>query len=160
MDRWAPAALESELGKRNVTAIGVLAVVLFVATAAASTAQSRSDAEAVKLNNRGVAQMSQQFTERAVASFAESFQKDPKLAQAEVNEGIALMALQKLDEAKKALQAALRWSQTTLKPGTTWALRNTRATNSNRRSPAFNRRSRTIREMRIPTTLRAFATRN
>jgi tetratricopeptide (TPR) repeat protein len=107
MDRWAPAALESELGKRNVTAIGVLAVVLFVATAAASTAQSRSDAEAVKLNNRGVAQMSQQFTERAVASFAESFQKDPKLAQAEVNEGIALMALQKLDEAKKALQAAL-----------------------------------------------------
>jgi tetratricopeptide (TPR) repeat protein len=78
-----------------------------MANVAVSPAQTRFDAEAVRLNNRGVAQMSQQFTERAVASFAEAFQKDPKLAQAEVNEGIALMALQKLDEAKKALQTAL-----------------------------------------------------
>ena len=86
---------------------GPLALVLFVATAAVCGAQAHFDAEAVRINNRGVAQMSQQFTERAVASFAEAFQKDPKLAQAEVNEGIALMALQKLEEAKKALQTAL-----------------------------------------------------
>jgi Tfp pilus assembly protein PilF len=86
---------------------GPLAIVLFVTGAAVSSAQSRFDAEAVRINNRGVAEMSQQFTERAVASFAEAFQKDQKLAQAEVNEGIALMALQKLDDAKKALQSAL-----------------------------------------------------
>jgi tetratricopeptide (TPR) repeat protein len=85
---------------------GPLALVFFMATVA-SPAQARFDTEAVRLNNRGVAQMSQQFTERAVGSFAEAFQKDSKLAQAEVNEGIALMALQKLDEAKKALQTAL-----------------------------------------------------
>jgi len=84
---------------------GLIALALFVATAAG--AQARFDAEAVRLNNRGVAQMSQQFTERAAASFAESFQKDPRLAQAAINDGIALMALQKLDEAKRALQAAL-----------------------------------------------------
>ena len=82
-----------------------LAFVLLVVTAAG--AQARFDPEAVRLNNRGVAQMSQQFTERAAASFAEAFQKDPKMAQAATNEGIALMTLQKLDEAKKALQQAI-----------------------------------------------------
>jgi tetratricopeptide (TPR) repeat protein len=82
-----------------------LAFVLFVVTAAG--AQTRYDVEAARLNNRGVAQMSQQFTERAASSFAEAFKKDPKLAQAATNEGIALMALQKLDEAKKALQQAI-----------------------------------------------------
>jgi tetratricopeptide (TPR) repeat protein len=84
---------------------GPLALALFAASVAG--AQARFDAEAVRLNNRGAAEMSQQFTERAAASFAQAFQKDPKLAQAAINEGIALMALQKLDEAKKAFQAAL-----------------------------------------------------
>ena len=69
------------------------------------SAQARFDAEAVRLNNRGVAQMGQQFTERAADSFAEAFKRDPKLAQAAINEGIALLTLQKLDEAKKALRA-------------------------------------------------------
>jgi len=85
--------------------IGAMALAFFAATAAG--AQERFDAEAVRLNNRGVAEMGQQFTERAAASFAEAFRKDPKLAQAALNEGIALMAQQKLDEAKKALQQAL-----------------------------------------------------
>ena len=70
-------------------------------------AAGRFDAAAVRLNNRGVAQMGQQFTEKAADSFAEAFKRDPKLAQASINEGIALMTLQKLDEAKKALQTAL-----------------------------------------------------
>jgi tetratricopeptide (TPR) repeat protein len=70
-------------------------------------AQARFDAEAVRMNNRGVALMGQQFTERAADAFAEAFKKDPKLALAAMNDGIALMTLQKLDEAKKALQAAL-----------------------------------------------------
>src|SRR6185437_9972024 len=69
--------------------------------------QSRYDAEAIRLNNRGVAQMGQQLTERAAASFAEAFQKDPKLAQAATNEGIALMTLQKLDQAKEWLRRAI-----------------------------------------------------
>ena len=52
--------------------------------------------------------MAQQFTEKAADSFAEAFKKDPKMAQAAVNEGIAMMTLQKLDEAKTALQASLK----------------------------------------------------
>src|ERR1035441_10111669 len=86
---------------------GRLALVLFAAVAAAAGAQARFDAEAVRTNNRGVAQMGQQFTERAAETFTAAFKKDKKLAQAAINEGIALMALQKLDEAKKALRAAL-----------------------------------------------------
>ena len=70
-------------------------------------ADVRFNPEAVRLNNRGVAQMGQQFTDKAAESFAEAFKKDPKMAQAEINEGIALMTLQKLDEAKKALQTAI-----------------------------------------------------
>ncbi len=75
--------------------------------ALANGAEARFDADAVRLNNRGVAQMGQQFTDKAADSFAEAFKKDPKMAQAAINEGIALMALQKLDEAKNALQTAL-----------------------------------------------------
>lgn len=77
------------------------------AQAVAPAAERHYDADAIRLNNRGVALMGQQFTERAADAFAQAFQKDPKLAQAEVNEGIALLTLQKLDGAKKALQKAL-----------------------------------------------------
>jgi tetratricopeptide (TPR) repeat protein len=84
---------------------GAAALAFLVATAAG--AQARFDSEAVRTNNRGVAQMGQQFTERAADSFAEAMKKDPKLAQAAINEGIAQLTLQKLDEAKKALRAAL-----------------------------------------------------
>ncbi len=86
---------------------GPLALVFSCALAFASGAPAGFNAEAVRLNNRGVAQMGQQFTERAADSFAEALKKDPKLAQAAINEGIALLYLQKLDEAKKYLQQAV-----------------------------------------------------
>ncbi|MFZ1083459.1 MAG: FG-GAP-like repeat-containing protein [Terracidiphilus sp.] len=84
---------------------GPLALALLVASA--SGAQTRYDAEAVRLNNRGVAEMSQQFTDRAAASFAAALQKDPKLAQAAVNEGIALLYLQKPADAETYFQQAI-----------------------------------------------------
>jgi len=65
------------------------------------------DAGAVRLNNRGVALMGQQFTDRAVETFAEAFKKDSRLAQAATNEGIALLAQQKLDDAKAWLQKSI-----------------------------------------------------
>ena len=87
--------------------IGAAALGLLIGAVGAQAAQVRFDADAVRANNRGVAQMGQQFTERAADSFAEAFKKDPKLAQAAINEGIALMTLQKLDEAKNWLQRAI-----------------------------------------------------
>ncbi len=100
-----PAAVEMNLGTRSTRIVGLAALVLIAATAAG--AQARFDAEAVRLNNRGVAQMGQQFTERAADSFAQAMKKDPILAQAAINEGIALLALQKLDEARKALEQGI-----------------------------------------------------
>ena len=78
-----------------------------MAQARAAGAQTIFDAEAIRINNRGVAQMGQQLTDRAAATFADAMKKDSTLAQAAINEGIALLTLQKLDDAKKALQTAL-----------------------------------------------------
>ncbi len=61
----------------------------------------------MRLNNRGVALMSQQQTGKAEESFAAARKVDPKLARAAINDGIALMTLQKLDEAKAALRQAI-----------------------------------------------------
>src|ERR1035441_6193545 len=83
-----------------------LALALFAA-AAANAAAPKFDAEAVRLNNRGVALMGQQSTELAAQAFAQASKKDPKLAQAAINQGIALLYLQKTDESKQVLQAAL-----------------------------------------------------
>lgn len=71
-------------------------------------AQAGNELEAVRLNNRGVAEMGQQFTERAAASFTQSFARDSHLAQASINRGIALLTLQKVEEAKAAFEMALQ----------------------------------------------------
>lgn len=84
-----------------------LALPLVLICATQSSFAAAPDPEAVRLNNRGVALMGQQFTEKASDAFAAALKKDPKLAQADINEGIALMTLQKLDEAKKYLQDAI-----------------------------------------------------
>ena len=86
----------------------ILAGLVCLASGAPGFAATPYNPEAVRLNNRGVAWMGQQFTEKAADAFAQAFKKDPKMAQAEINEGIALMTLQKLDEAKQALQTALK----------------------------------------------------
>jgi tetratricopeptide (TPR) repeat protein len=78
-----------------------------LAAAIPSFAQSTSSKDAVELNNTGVAQMGQQFTEKAADSFAQALKADPKLAQAALNEGIALLTLQKLNEAKDAFHQAI-----------------------------------------------------
>src|SRR5580658_2605379 len=101
------AGIQVALGKRFMRTVGAVALMVWMAAATADAAAVRFDGEAVRLNNRGVAQMGQQFTDRAADSFAAAMKKDPKLAQAAINEGIALMTLQKLEEAKKALQTAI-----------------------------------------------------
>jgi tetratricopeptide (TPR) repeat protein len=84
-------------------------VLLAMATLAATCGAAKDSAyeEAVRLNNRGVALMGQQFTDKAAESFAAAIKADPKLAQAYVNDGIALLTLQKLDEAKAALKQGI-----------------------------------------------------
>jgi tetratricopeptide (TPR) repeat protein len=95
------------LRKMGISFGGCLLLAFFAVSAAIAGPVTHYDAEAVRLNNRGVALMGQQFTERAEQTFAEAFKKDPKLAQAAINEGIALLTLQKLSAAKQALQKAI-----------------------------------------------------
>ena len=105
---WEIANLFGVIVGKKLTKVTMLVVPAVLILAAAQLhGQAGARAEAVRLNNRGVAQMGQQFTDKAAESFASAAKADPKLAQADVNEGIALLTLQKLDEAKKALHAAL-----------------------------------------------------
>jgi Flp pilus assembly protein TadD len=67
---------------------------------------SPAQGEAVRLNNIGTALMSQQLLEKAVDKFGEAYRLDPSLTVAELNRGIALLYLQRLPEATKALQQA------------------------------------------------------
>ena len=85
----------------------LILLVALIGSATTSAADLKFDPEAVRLNNRGVAQMGQQFTDRAATTFGEAFKKDPRLTQAEINQGIALLYLQKVDEAKAALKSGL-----------------------------------------------------
>ena len=65
----------------------IFSLSLLLVLTSAPPAQGLIDSEATRINNRGVAQMGQQLPERAAATFAEAFKKDPRLAQAAVNEG-------------------------------------------------------------------------
>jgi len=81
-------------------------VIAIFATGYAAAQPGKYD-EAVRLNNRGVALMGQQFTEKAAQSFADAIKADPKLAQLYVNDGIALLTLQRLDDAKAVFKKAI-----------------------------------------------------
>ena len=92
---------------RRTIAIAILTSATALPFSLIAQATRRTDSEAVRLNNRGVALMGQQSTEKALASFAEAFKKDPQFAQAAINEAIALLAVQRLDDSKQILQKAI-----------------------------------------------------
>jgi len=85
--------------------VGPLALVLFAVAAAGAQARFGRRGGAAQQSRRG-ADGPAIYRARA-ESFAAALKKDPKLAQAAVNEGIALLTLQRLDEAKKALEQGI-----------------------------------------------------
>ena len=91
----------------NQTAYTVLGLALAACSGGLSAYAAEHVAEAVRLNNDGVAWMNQQQTEKAEASFAAAEKKDKTLAEAALNDGIALLYMQKLDEAQSALKHAI-----------------------------------------------------
>src|SRR6202521_2993879 len=64
--------------------------------------------EAARMNNLGAAYMNQQLFEKGLNAFQKAAELDPKLTIARLNQGIALLNLQKVDDAKAALAAALK----------------------------------------------------
>src|SRR6202453_1056614 len=84
----------------------LFAALLIATTAGSADVTPSKQAEAAKTNNFGTALMNQQLLDKAQAKFAEAYQLYPLLVQAEVNRGIALIYLQKMPEAKQALEQA------------------------------------------------------
>ncbi len=66
--------------------------------------ESNKTAEAARLNNLGGAYMNQQLFEKALKSFQEAYSLDPQLRGARVNQGIALLNLAKVDDARNILE--------------------------------------------------------
>src|SRR3974390_3240807 len=95
------------MGTATARKIFLLALTILSSCNAMSQAVKRFDPEAIRLNNLGVALMGQQSTQKALDSFATAFKKAPKFAQAAINEGIALLALQQLDKSKELLRQAV-----------------------------------------------------
>ncbi|MGO8793940.1 MAG: FG-GAP-like repeat-containing protein [Candidatus Sulfotelmatobacter sp.] len=88
-----------------------LAGIILAAFGLFATPQTPSKAkvtEAARLNNLGAAYMNQQLFEKALKSFQQAEELDPKLTIARLNEGIAYLNQQKVPEAKAALEEALR----------------------------------------------------
>ena len=91
---------------------GLLALQIFlvaVSTASVWAADVQQDrVEAARLNNRGVALMNQQLTEKALGQFVEAHAADPSMVALQINRGIALLYMQKLPEADAVLIEAAR----------------------------------------------------
>ena len=85
---------------------GLLAVALVLI--AASPEKKPDSAEAARLNNLGCAYMNQQLFEKALKYFQDASTADPSLQVAKVNQGIALLSLAKVDDAKKVLDEAAK----------------------------------------------------
>jgi tetratricopeptide (TPR) repeat protein len=64
--------------------------------------------QASRLNNLGAAYMNQQAFEKALKYFQDAYASDPNLFAARLNQGIALLNLQKVNEAQPILQEAVK----------------------------------------------------
>src|SRR5258707_2165455 len=94
----------------NTLSIALISIFLLalLITLLAATAPSTNPQEAARLNNIGVAYMNQQLFEQALKAFEEAAAKDPSLEVATVNRAVALLNLQRIDEAKPLLEQALK----------------------------------------------------
>lgn len=86
---------------------GVTLLIVFSAALAQSGPQvvkEKSEAEAVRLNNLGLAYMNQQRLEQGLQLFQQASALDPELQEARLNHAIALLNLQRHDQALEILQ--------------------------------------------------------
>jgi Flp pilus assembly protein TadD len=89
--------------------LAVLAALVFVAAQAPTRpAGSNANAEAIRLNNLGVATMNQQKFEPALKYFEQAAAADSSFGVAKVNQAVALVNLQRFDEARALLDAAVQ----------------------------------------------------
>jgi tetratricopeptide (TPR) repeat protein len=92
------------------SAVVLAAFVLFALSSQHASAAGAADrsAEAARLNNLGAAYMNQQLFEKALKAFQEAAAVDPKLQIAQLNQGVALLNLGRIDAAKPLLEQAVK----------------------------------------------------
>ncbi len=84
--------------------VALCTALLLFASCHAFAADAAARQQAATLNNIGASLMGQQLLAKAVEKFDAAYKADPSLSLAETNKGIALLYLQKLPEAKAALE--------------------------------------------------------
>jgi len=90
---------------RGAIKTALLCAAFFVGTTPWSfAADAAARQQAATLNNVGTSLMGQQLLQKAEEKFDAAYKADPTLSLAETNKGIALLYLQKLPEAKAALE--------------------------------------------------------
>src|SRR5208282_6460669 len=92
----------------SVAFAGILLAAFGLFATAPQTQPAANPAEAARLNNLGAAYMNQQLFEKGLKCFQQAAELDSKLGIARLNEGIALLNLQKIDEAKAVLDDSLK----------------------------------------------------
>ena len=104
----SPRPHRSLPSRRSSIAIVALSLLLIfgLSTLRSSAETSKAALEAGKLNNVGVALMNQQLTEKAAAKFEQAHKADPSASIPVLNQGIALLYLQKLPQAEAMLKQA------------------------------------------------------
>ncbi len=85
----------------------VFAVVFLITSLACGEAAPTPQADAIRLNNLGVAYMNQQNFNQAEKLFSSAVEKDPTLLIAQLNEGIALLNSQQLSQASTVLRKVI-----------------------------------------------------
>src|SRR5271156_6495425 len=93
---------------RIAAALAGMFLAAFGLFATPQTQPAANPAEAARLNNLGAAYMNQQLFEKGLKCFQQAAELDSKLGIARLNEGIALLNLQKIDEAKAVLDDSLK----------------------------------------------------
>src|SRR5882672_12914944 len=86
----------------------VLTLSLLGASSYESSSDTKSAGEAARQNNLGVAYMNQQLFEKALKNFEAAIAADPKSGLARLNRAIALLNLQRVDEAKALLDGVVQ----------------------------------------------------
>jgi tetratricopeptide (TPR) repeat protein len=92
----------------SIALAGIFLAAFGLFATAPQTQPKPNPSQASRMNNLGAAYMNQQLFEKALKSFQQAAELDPKLAIARLNAGIAFLNLQKVDEAKAALESALQ----------------------------------------------------
>jgi tetratricopeptide (TPR) repeat protein len=90
--------------------VAFAAIAIFAAAPQSTPAPTQPDkfVEAARLNNLGAAYMNEQLFEKALKAFEQAAVLDPKLQIAEMNQGVALLNLGRVDAARQFLEHAAK----------------------------------------------------